>query len=59
MEGEPRKMGVIVLIIPTCGWRGSCEQQEVWAGLGSAPVAATWRFPELSLSWEGPRCGAL
>lgn len=35
------------------------RQQEAGWGLESAMVAATWRLPELSLSWEGPRCGAL
>lgn len=37
MEGEPRKVGVIVSTIPTCGWRGSCEEQAVWAGAGERP----------------------
>lgn len=64
MEGEVGEVGVIVSIIHTCGWRGPCEQQEVWAGgwggVGLVTtVAATWRFSERSLSWEGSRCGAL
>lgn len=35
------------------------RQREDGPWLGSTIVAATWRSPELSLSWEGPRCGAL
>lgn len=58
MEGEPRKMGVIVLILPTGAGEGA-KSSRCELGLGSTMVAATWRFPELSLSGEGPRCGAL
>lgn len=59
MEGEAGEVGIIVSIVHTCGWEGAASSRRCGLGLGSATVAATWRFPELGLSWEGPRCGAL
>lgn len=34
MKGEAEEVGDKVSIVDTCGWRGSCEQQELWTGAG-------------------------
>lgn len=38
--------------------RGELPGRRCGLGLGSPTLTATWRFPDLSFSWEGPRCGA-
>ena len=69
MESEAGEVGVIASIIHTCGRRGSCKQQEAWAGAGVRhrgsrlegflSSASPGRLPGVALCEAGPKGGGL
>lgn len=68
MENEAGEVGVIASIIHTCGRRGSCEQQEAWAGAGVRHCGSRLegflssvspgRLPGVALCEAGPKGGS-
>lgn len=68
MENEAGGVGVVASIIHTCGRRGSCKQQEAWAGAGVRHCgsrlegflssASPGRLPGVALCEAGPKGGS-